>query len=316
MDANVLLQNLANVLMTDRNFRDWGTRILLIGIAAESAIDIFWKEENRVIAWELCSRYAKTIDWLWRPRNWAAVTGLLLVLVGVRMEWSWGDKADDDADQIRITQQQRIEDLTRDESRLLHDAGRLVKVLQPRQLGTILNGSHALTRLKKFAGTQVYLQVIPEFEAETFEHQFSVLGAADWSIKFVDTRDTNLQPENISPGIRIWSHGSPFDVMKYWLPWQSPFDVEPRTASDKEWLAAQALRSYVKWNTGLDAFVVPLFDLSERVGASTFKLPPNSLFVTIGPRDVLSELLQGSLGTPSIWVQFTEDEAKAEESEP
>jgi hypothetical protein len=124
------LEHLHTALLVDRLWRDWGTRLLLVGVLLEGLIDIFWPEPILLLR-----------RWIDRLKTPAVVIAFLLVFAGIGLEMWYGAMADDDADQIRINLETK-----------------LVQVSPRPELLYGKNGERLAAQLKRWAGQSVEIR--------------------------------------------------------------------------------------------------------------------------------------------------------------
>ena len=105
---------------------------------------------------------------------------------------------------------QRIATLNNETARLQADNLSLQKITQPRRMQPLAWTNHPekipalYERLKKFAGTKVFIQVVPDFEAQMFADDISnVLKASGWEVEYVGEERSHLSEKRFREGIAI-----------------------------------------------------------------------------------------------------------------
>lgn len=154
-------------------WRDIGTYTLIVGVLAESLLDLFWKEKQPAITLDVRTKAEKFCAW-WNPRNIAILVVIFVVAIGIGMEMVFGDWADDIADQMRVDSTAELTAFVRLESGIRE-----------------ITRDDPTYKLKPFAGTTIVVRFIASptvfgswtidewWEAQSFAGSFEEL-AAPW----------------------------------------------------------------------------------------------------------------------------------------
>jgi hypothetical protein len=271
-----------SALSIARTWRDHGNTILLIGILAEVAIDIFWRDKPHTFshAWREHFREPKII---------ATFTIGVLIFGGLMLEREQGSVADDKADEIRGYQQALILDA---ETRVANANDRIAKTLialGPPML--LLVNEQKFMTLKQFAGTPYLVQglppsmMTPSDNVDTFKARLNaVMGSAEGVGSFDNLKivgwiglpRTSWRCTWMPDGIVIYSRHGP------------PLEVNLDTPEAKAWSAGDALMAYLREEGVDDIEHLPINDDANGNPTGNLAglvLPRNGIFITIGAKD-------------------------------
>lgn len=160
--------------------------------------------------------------------------------------------------------------------RLRADNLELEKIIQPRRLPLIFKD---LNSLKAFAGTELLVQEVPDFEAMRLGRDIRwVFSRAGWKPSNVSWERTGIAPLNMPDGLMIVLTVPP-PLNKYRLP-ERPTNAQEGRMFD----AARFLNEYLQSN-GIDNTFQPGMLLNR-----SLNLPANAILVLVGANPIFTKL--------------------------